>query len=193
MKQSNRARRIARHQRRMKKASGLNLVSLMDIFTILVFFLMVNSSDVQVLQPNSAIELPISVADQPPRDLLTITISASDILVGGRMVGKVANAITQDELIIHSLKEELDYQASRSFINHSGNALDGSPNGSPNGLPNGSPNGSPKGLPEGLPVMVAADRELPYQLLKRIMSTCVASGFSRISLAVNTQSTDEGV
>ncbi|HBX40956.1 MAG TPA: biopolymer transporter ExbD, partial [Marinobacter adhaerens] len=41
MKTSRKAKRIRRHYGRMKKSGGLNLVSLMDIFTILVFFLMV--------------------------------------------------------------------------------------------------------------------------------------------------------
>ena len=46
MKLSRRAKRMRRHYSRMHRGGGLNLVSLMDIFTILVFFLMVNSSDV---------------------------------------------------------------------------------------------------------------------------------------------------
>ena len=50
MKKSVRQMRIERHRARMKKTSKLSLVSLMDIFTILVFFLMVNASDVEVLQ-----------------------------------------------------------------------------------------------------------------------------------------------
>ena len=55
MKLSRRAKRMKRHYKRMDKAGGLNLVSLMDIFTILVFFLMVNSSDVKVLQQDKSI------------------------------------------------------------------------------------------------------------------------------------------
>ena len=62
MKASMRARRMARNHRRMKTPSKLNLVSLMDIFTILVFFLMVNNGDVEVLQADNSIELPESVA-----------------------------------------------------------------------------------------------------------------------------------
>ncbi|WP_020405165.1 ExbD/TolR family protein [Hahella ganghwensis] len=156
MKQSARAKRVQRHYRRMHKAAGLNLVSLMDIFTILVFFLMVNSSDVQVLQQNADIKLPVSVADQLPRDLLTINVSADNIVVGGRVVANAGTAAEQESLIIGGLKSELDYQASRTV------AAD----------------------PNGRPIMVMADRELPYKLLKRIMSTCVESGYSSISLAV---------
>ncbi|OZG73508.1 RNA polymerase subunit sigma-70 [Hahella sp. CCB-MM4] len=157
MKQSARAKRVQRHYRRMHKTAGLNLVSLMDIFTILVFFLMVNSSDVQVLQQNADIKLPVSVADQLPRDLLTINVSEDNIVVGGRVVANAGKAADQESLIIDGLKAELDYQASRTVAED----------------------------PNGRPIMVMADRELPYKLLKRIMSTCVESGYSSISLAVS--------
>ncbi len=164
MKQSSRAKRIQRHYRRMRGIPGLNLVSLMDIFTILVFFLMVNSSDVQVMQPNTSVKLPVSVAEQPPRELLTVTITENDILVAGRVVGNVVVAGNQEPLVIDGLKQELDYQASRSQVAD----------------------------PNGRPIMVVADRELPYRLLKRIMSTCVEAGFSSISLAVNRKVEEEG-
>ena len=69
MKESAKAKRIQRHQRRAKHQGKLNLVSLMDIFTILVFFLMVNSSsDVQVLNQNNVVKLPVSNADQTPQE-----------------------------------------------------------------------------------------------------------------------------
>jgi biopolymer transport protein ExbD len=66
MKSSLRARRMASNHRRMQQNSKLNLVSLMDIFTILVFFLMVNSGDVEILQSDKDITLPDSVSEQKP-------------------------------------------------------------------------------------------------------------------------------
>ena len=89
MKESAKARRLKRHYRRNKSQGKMNLVSLMDIFTILVFFLMVNSSsDVQVLNQNSTIKLPDSTAQQPPGDVLALTVTDRDILVNGRLVLK---------------------------------------------------------------------------------------------------------
>ena len=52
MVKSARAKRMEKHHKRNKGTAALNLVSLMDIFTILVFFLLVNSSDVETL-PNA--------------------------------------------------------------------------------------------------------------------------------------------
>ncbi|MGP4845782.1 ExbD/TolR family protein [Marinobacter sp. 1Y8] len=159
MKESAKAKRIKRHQRRGKQTSKLNLVSLMDIFTILVFFLMVNSSnDVQVLNPESGIELPVSNADQPPADVLALTVTEDDILISGRSVLKRQALLAFDGDVEPTLKTELDYQAGRST----------------------------KPVPEaGRPITILADRELPYELLKKIMSTCVDAGYAAISLAVS--------
>ncbi|MGK0261262.1 MAG: biopolymer transport protein ExbD, partial [Candidatus Azotimanducaceae bacterium] len=62
------ARRRRSRGRGKGKTATLNLVSLMDIFTILVFFLMVNSSEVEVLQTSSDIKLPDSTSEQRPEN-----------------------------------------------------------------------------------------------------------------------------
>lgn len=159
MKESAKAKRLKRHQRRGKQQSKLNLVSLMDIFTILVFFLMVNSSsDVQVINPDKGIELPVSSADTPPDETLALTVTEQDIIVNGRSVLKRDALLSFEGEIEPSLKKELDYQARRA--------------------------GTP--APEnGRPITIVADRELPYELLKKIMSTCVDAGYASISLAVS--------
>ncbi len=95
MKSSLRARRMARHHKRLHKGSKLNLVSLMDIFTILVFFLIFNSGDVEVLASDKSIQLPDSVAEQKPELALQIKINSSDIIVQGRSVAKVADVLDQ--------------------------------------------------------------------------------------------------
>lgn len=161
MKESAKAKRIKRHQRRGKQQSKLNLVSLMDIFTILVFFLMVNSSsDVQVLNQDNKIKLPVSSADQMPKDALALAVTEQDILIGGRAIVKVAALKAFDGEIEPLLKAELDYQAARSSASVS---------------------------ESGRPITIVADRELSYELLKKIMSTCVEAGYASISLAVNRQ------
>lgn len=144
-------------QRKLKKAAALNLVSLMDIFTILVFFLMVNSSEVEVLQTSSKIELPDSTSEKRPDNQLVISVSADDVVVQGRPVARVTDAMVSNENVIDGLKQELDYQAQRKGI-----------------VPEG-----------GHEITIMGDRELPYALLKKIMLTCQSSEFARISLAVN--------
>lgn len=158
MKLSRRAKRMRRHYTRMHQAGGLNLVSLMDIFTILVFFLMVNSSDVKVLQQDKSVELPVSVADQQAKDNLIITISGNSILVQGRVVAEL-DAIGNVD-IISGLKTELDYQSQRRVID-------------------------PNEVFDGFPVTLIADKTTPYSLLKKIMATCTEAQYTRISLAVS--------
>ncbi|MCP5161837.1 MAG: biopolymer transporter ExbD [Hahellaceae bacterium] len=164
MKLSRRAKRIKRHYGRMHKSAGLNLVSLMDIFTILVFFLMVNSSDVKVLQQDKSVKLPVSAADQQPKDTLVVMLSGKDILVQGRKVSAVSDNPGQD--VLSGLKDELDYQSKRASAPQADQ-------------------------PQGLPITIVGDQGVPYSELKRIMATCVAAGYTNISLAVSHRSEKE--
>lgn len=172
MKQSIRAKRMARNHKRHSQQSKLNLVSLMDIFTILVFFLLVNSSDVEVLQNNKSIQLPESTAEKKPEENLMVMVSQEDILVGGRKVATVGAVLKSSEAQISELKKELAYLASRK------------------------PYKDAKEKEQGRDVTIMGDREIPYTLLKKIMTTCADSDYRNISLAVSqvvkSASTDVG-
>jgi len=144
-------------QKKHRKAATLNLVSLMDIFTILVFFLMVNSSEVEVLETSTKIKLPDSVSDQHPENRLVISVSQDDIVVQGRPVAAVASLAASTDPLITGLRAELDYRASRKSE-----------------------------VPErGFEVTIMGDREIPYWLLKKIILTCQSADYARISFAVN--------
>lgn len=160
MKQSLRAKRMEKHHRRLNQVPKLNLVSLMDIFTILVFFLLVNSGDVEVLQTDKSIKLPASFSEQVPEENLVVLISATDVLVGGRAVGSVADLVASTGELFTPLQQELKYQAERA-----------------------GPLAA-KDQVTGRPVTIMADQKIPYQLLKKIMATCAAAEYRDISLAV---------
>lgn len=148
-------RRVA--QKKHGRSGALNLVSLMDIFTILVFFLMVNSSEVEVLQTSSKIKLPDSTSEQRPDNRLVISISQDDLVLQGRAVARIEDLVDPSVAVIDGLKSELEYQASRKAD-----------------MPEG-----------GFEVTIMGDRELPYWLLKKVMLTCQTTDFAKISLAVN--------
>jgi len=160
MKQSLRAKRMAKHHRRLNQVPKLNLVSLMDIFTILVFFLLVNSGDVEVLQTDKSIKLPASVSDQVPDNNLVVLVSATDVVVGGRSVGSVASLLAGTGNNFAPLEQELKYQAQKA------GPL------------------KPEDQLTGRPVTIMADQKVPYQILKKIMATCAAAEYRDISLAV---------
>lgn len=159
MKMSRRALRMQRNHKRNANKSGLNLTALMDIFTILVFFLMVNQSEVEV-QNKDAIELPVSVADSKPPENITVLVSRDVILVQGRVIVSTADAKAVDGDIIPELKTELEYLAKRSPL-------------------------SEEEQQAGRPVTIMGDKDIAYTLLKKVMNTCAKAEFNNISLAVN--------
>lgn len=161
MKSSLRAKRMARNHRRMGNSSKLNLVSLMDIFTILVFFLMVNSGDVEVLQSDKNIALPESVSEQKPDLTLLVKISDTDIIVQGRSVVKVQDVINQPAEGISALEKELQYLADRKPIL------------------------TEDEKEKGRAVTIMGDQGVPYKLLKRVMTACALTDYRDISLAVS--------
>lgn len=155
MKTSRRAHRIQRHYARMHRPGGLNLVSLMDIFTILVFFLMVNSSDVKVMQNASDVPLPLSTAQNEAPETLLVQVTANAILVQGREVARLRD-VSDDEITVAGLAAELAYRRNRQ-----GNVPDG-----------------------GLQVTVMAGRTTHYRLLRKVMQTCVDQDYRQVRLAV---------
>lgn len=159
MKMSRRAKRMQRNHRRNANKGGLNLTALMDIFTILVFFLMVNQSEVEV-QNNDAIKLPVSVAENKPAENVTVMISSSEILVQGRAVVSTAEAAKSEQDEIAELKKELEYLAARTPL-------------------------APEQKGQGRPVTIMGDKDIAYTLLKKVMNTCAKAEFNNISLAVN--------
>jgi biopolymer transport protein ExbD len=161
MSTSLRAKRMARNHRRLRQQPRLNLVALMDIFTILVLFLMVNNGDVEVLQADRNIELPESVSEQRPELALTIKVTAADISVGGTRVALVEEVLAQAEQTLPSLATELARLAALA------------------------PPLSEAQQGRGRPVIIMGTRGMSYDLLKRIMATCAASDFRDLSLAVN--------
>ena len=166
MKMSRRAQRMQRNHKRNANKSGLNLTALMDIFTILVFFLMVNQSEVEV-QNNDSIKLPVSVAENKPEENITVMISNTDILVQGRAIISTAAAAASKADEIAELKQELEYLASRSPLTEDMRA-------------------------QGRPVTIMGDKDIAYTLLKKVMNTCAKAEFNNISLAVNQKQPGQG-
>ena len=149
----------AERRNRNKSLVDLNLVSLIDIFTILIFFLLSNSAEVEILPSYKSVKLPESTAEKGPRETLVVVVSGADILVQGRKVASVAEVMrNQDDLIV-PLKAELDLQASRQVIR----------------LENAAQKNA---------ITIMGDKDIPYQLLRKVMVTCARSNFSDVAFAV---------
>jgi biopolymer transport protein ExbD len=146
--------------RNRTKPVRMNLTSLMDVFTILVFFLLVNSASTEVLETPKQIKLPTSIVEEKPRETVVIFVSPEEITVQGKSVARVADIVTSREQNIDSIGRTL------ARINENIIGL------------------STRAAAESLEVTILADRSVPFDVVKKIMSTCTSQGFERISLAV---------
>lgn len=154
----------ADRMRRNKTGLDMNLVSLIDIFTILIFFLMSSAAGVEILTPGRTVALPQSSADKAPRETLVITVSGSDILVDGRRVATVSEAIAAEGDSIPGLAGELALQAQRQTIR-------------------------PENRTQGKTVTIMGDKDIPYRLLRKVMVTAARADFSDVSFAVTRKAT----
>ncbi len=158
MKLSPLQKRAERHARN-KLSVDLNLVSLIDIFTILIFFLLANASEVEVLPSTKAVKLPESTAEKTPKETVVVLVSNQDIVVQGRKVSSVSEAMNADSDLIAPLKAELDYHAGRQLVRKEKEVRNKA-------------------------ITIMGDKEIPYRLLRKIMVTCARANYSDISFAV---------
>ena len=167
MVKSARAKRMEKHPKRNKGAGALNLVSLMDIFTILVFFLLVNSSDVETLPNSKDLQLPESIAEEKAKETVVILIGEENILVQGTPVASVAEVLETQGNDIPGLREALKSQNDRVLRRAAQDDI------------------------AGREVTIMGDKDIPYRLLKKVMATCTASDYGQISLAVLQKSSEK--
>ena len=138
----------------------MNLTSLMDVFTILVFFLLVNSATTEVLETPKRITLPDSVVDQKPRETVVIFISRDEVTVQGDSVIRVADILATQGQNVAPIGERL--------AELSGNII----------------GRKTRAVAESQEVTILADRTVAFSVIKKVMSTCTSEGYGRISLAV---------
>mgnify|MGYP002279414913 CR=1 FL=1 len=110
MKESRRALRMIRHHSR-KKTASLNMVSLMDIFTILVFFLLVSASDQESMPSMKDIKLPEAYSEQKPKGNLVVLVSGKTIMLSGKVVADARVAIRSRSAIIPGLAPQRNFES----------------------------------------------------------------------------------
>ncbi len=150
--------RRAERRNRNQSMVDMNLVSLIDVFTILIFFLMSNVG-VETLASTRAVQLPESMSQKAPKETLLVVVTGSEILVGGKVVASVKEALAVDSDLIQPLKAELDIEASREVILKENES-------------------------DSKRVTIMGDKDIPYRLLRKVMFTAARAGFSDVSFAV---------
>lgn len=163
MKSSRRSRRMARHHSRLSKKGGFNMVSLMDVFTILVFFLLVNTGNPQPLPDPDNLKLPASTAETKADQSTVIMLTRNAIRVNGDTVTSLEHARSTENDQLPKLAQALAVPEQRQPE---------------------APENKNAALNNRGKLTIMADKGLSYRLIRKVMLTGTASGFSRISLAV---------
>lgn len=153
-------RRIKRMARNRAKITKMNLTSLMDVFTILVFFLLVNSGSVELVEAPKNVKLPESQVETKPRETVVIFVSPEDVLVQGEIVARVAD-------ILEGPADALDPITIR-LAEMKENVV------GPSTLT----------VAASQEVTILADKSVPFVVIRKIMSTCTDGGYENVSLAV---------
>ncbi|RFA26280.1 hypothetical protein CAI21_17215 [Alkalilimnicola ehrlichii] len=158
---------MRRMGRAKKYKSPLNLTALMDVFTILVFFLLVNQSTTEILESPREIVLPESIVETKPRQTVVILVSGEEVMVQGERVASLADILESPDSDIPYMQERLQrLQESVIGVNT-------------------------QTVAESKEVTILADRAIPFKVLRKLMETCTNAGYTRISLAV-TQTAHQG-
>jgi len=139
---------------RKDEGLGLNLIPMMDVLTVLVLFLLFHSFNGEM--PEQRIELPDSVVETRPRETLAIVINPEAVMIHGAPVVRTSELYEDRIGMVVQIKERLEELEREVGIT----------------------------APESKEITLLADKTIPFKVLKKIMSTCTASGYGRISLAV---------
>jgi len=155
-------------QKRLKRAKrkrkfALHLTSLIDIFMILLVFLIKNFStrpEITLLSQN--INLPISTASKSPEISIAIAATKYNIFINGECVESIDNMEKQKKLLNLKIYETLLQEKKKNLF---------------------SSRQTPEITFRGK-IIIQADKLTPYKIIKKIMYTCAQAEFGNISLHV---------
>ena len=143
---------------------ALRLTSMIDMFTILLVFLLKSySADGQIMTVAQDLRLPQSTSMIKPPVVSVIALTREWILVDGRPIQRLEDMTDAEKLIIPSLQSELVRlrqisegigQLSQQMQGFSGT------------------------------IAIQGDQDVTFSLLKRIMLTCGQVGYNDMNLAV---------
>ena len=160
-----RAARQARQARRGGHEVKLNITSMMDMFTIILVFLLKSfSTQGQLVTPATGLVLPTSTVERSTDEALSVKISRSTVVVEDRIViGKehYEELLKQDDFMVQELYDVLQKFAeeARKAAEMFGRDFSGE-------------------------ITIQGDVEVPYKVLTRIMYTCGQAGYPIMNLIV---------
>jgi biopolymer transport protein ExbD len=150
------------HHLHKREDAELNLIPLIDILSVMVAFLLVYSVDVEVVQNSKGVEIPQSTADALPNQSVVVMITREQLFVQGELVADIEDVERAEDAYIEPLLAVL----ARPMV----------------GV--GDDDESQQAALASREITVVADKSLPYEVVKKVMATCTAAAYGRISLAV---------
>jgi biopolymer transport protein ExbD len=143
--------------------ADLNVTPLVDMFVILVLFLIANfSSTGEILQMSKDIELPEAANTDELQLAPAVQITKDQVIFDGLSVGRIDDLIREDYLNIPTLEEKLrDKKKQFEDLHNAANDQ-----------------GAFKGE-----VNIQADRKVQFRIVKRVMFSCAAAGYGNIAFA----------
>ena len=160
MSLSNRARRTTQHHLRHRVDAELNLIPLIDILSVMVAFLLVYSVEVEVIQNAKGVEIPQSIAEVQPKQSVVVMITRDQLFVQGELIASIEEIRNARTPLIEPLRAVLERPMLVGDVAAADPAL------------------APR------EITVIGDKSLPYDMVKRVMATCTAAAYGKISLAV---------
>jgi biopolymer transport protein TolR len=159
MSMSNRARRMLQHQVRNRADAELNLIPMIDILSVMVSFLLVYAAEVEVVQNSKGIEIPQSISEQRPRQTVVVMLTKDDLFVQGERITSINEIRASKDIIVAPLRDALKRPSlvASTLTDKDIAARE---------------------------ITVMADKSLPYEVLKKVMSTCTDADYGRISFAL---------
>lgn len=137
----------------------LNLIPLIDVMSVMVAFLLIYSADVEVVQNTKGVEIPQSSAEARPQQTVLVMITKEHLFVQGDPVASIAEIRSAESATIEPLREVL----SRPML------VDGA---------------AADPADAAREITVVADKSLPFDVVRKVMATCTAAAYGKISLAV---------
>lgn len=146
--------------RKVREDAHLNLIPMIDILSVLVAFLLVYSTEVEVIQNSKGVVIPESRNDVRPKQSVVVMVTKEDIFVQGERIASLAEVNDPHMQLIESLRTVLQRPIAGLDAAERDAALNSHE------------------------VTVMADKDLPYEVLRKVLATCTAAAYGRISLAV---------
>jgi biopolymer transport protein ExbD len=136
---------------------------------MLVVFLLLHSSDVEILPNTKNITIPESIAEIKPRETVVVMLTRDDLLVNGRVIAKIADLKAADaQLVIEPLRAALKEQTDSSLRT------------------------AAQEDQAEREITIMGDKGTPFAVLKRVMATATAADYGKVSLAVIQREVEAG-